>query len=491
MNVNEHSTKNRPNLRLLSNEAIERIHQSSIRLLVDVGVTIESREALNILREGGADIDEVKRNAKIPPSLVEEALRKTPHRLTVYSRDKRHDLNLAENNVYFDPGSAAISLLDYSQASPRPPTLSDVKDFAVVVDSLKNIHAQSTALVPMDMPETLRDRIRLYVVLKYSTKPVVTGAFTVDGISDMKRMLDIVSDSSSTKIRPIAIFDVCPSPPLKWSYLAAKNLIDCAEAGLPVELVSMPQVSATAPATLAGCLVQHNAEVLSGIVIAQLAGPGTPVIYGGSPALFDPRYGTSVTGSPEVLLLSCGYVDIAKHYGLPSHAYLGMSDAKVIDYQASFETTLGALIGILKGVNIVSGAGMIEFESCQSLEKLVLDDEICGYVYRIATGIDVTEETLANQIFQESVAKGHFLSQKHTIRWLRREHYMPSELVDRRDRSMWRALGGLDALKRARTQVEQILSDHQPEPLQPDIEKELTRFAVSICRSHGAPRLTL
>ncbi len=489
--MDEHGVKNRPNLRLLSKEVIERIHESSIRLLADIGVTVESREALDILGEGGAKIDEVKRNVKIPSSLIEETLRKVPHRLTIYSRDRRHDLNLAENNVYFDPGSAAISILDYSKASPRPPALKDVKDFAVVVDSLKNIHAQSTALVPMDMPETMRDRIRLYVVLKYSTKPIVTGAFTVDGISDMKRMLDIVSDSGSKKAGAMAIFDVCPSPPLKWSRLAAKNVIDCAEAGLPVELVSMPQISATAPATLAGCLVQHNAEVLSGIALAQLAYPGTPVIYGGSPALFDPRYGTSVMGSPEVLLLSCGYVDMAKHYGLPSHAYLGMSDAKVIDYQAGFESALGALVGALKGINIISGAGMIEFESCQSLEKLVLDDEICGYVHRVATGIDVTEETLANQIFQESVAKGHFLSQKHTVRWLRREQYIPSELVDRRDRSMWRALGRLDALKRARTRVEQILSDHQPEPLEPDIEKELTRFAVSICRSHGVPRLTL
>lgn len=487
--MNDHIIKNTPNLRFLSNEAIERVHESSIQLLEDVGVTVESGEALNILREGGADIDESRKKAKIPSSLIEEALRKTPHRLTVYSRDGKHDLNLTENNVYFDPGSAAISLLDYGEEEPRPPTLKDVRDFAVVVDSLKNIQAQSTALVPMDLPENLRDRIRLYVVLKYSTKPVVTGAFTVEGISDMKHMLEIVSDGRSLKLRPTAIFDVCPSPPLKWSHLAARNLMDCAEAGLPVELVSMPQTSATAPATLAGCLIQHNAEVLSGIAMVQLTAAGTPVIYGGSPALFDPRHGTSVMASPEVLLICCGYVDIAKHYGLPTHAYLGMSDAKVIDYQAGFETALGALIGALKGINIISGAGMIEFERCQSLEKLVLDEEICGYVYRIARGIDMDEETPMTQLFQDATAKGHFLSQRHTVEWLRREQHMPSQLVDRRDRSTWRALGGLDALKRARTRVKEILSHHQPEPLQPDVEKELNKFAVSICRPHGLPHL--
>lgn len=489
--MDEHSIKNRPNLRLLSDEAINQVHQSSMRLLEDVGVTIESREALDILREAGATINEEKRNARIPPSLIEEALKKTPHELVIYSRDGKHDLNLTVNNVHFDPGSAAISLLDYGENAPRTPTIKDVKDFAVVVDSLKNIHAQSTALVPMDLPETLRDRIRLYVVLKYSTKPVVTGAFTVDGISDMKHMLEIVSDGKSMRQRPMAVFDVCPSPPLKWSYLGARNLIDCAEAGLPVELVSMPQTSATAPATLAGCVVQHNAEVLSGIVMAQLVSPGTPVIYGGSPALFDPRYGTSVMGSPEVLLISCGYVDMAKHYGLPTHSYLGMSDSKVIDYQAGFETALGALIGVLKGINIISGAGMIEFECCQSLEKLVLDDEICGYVYRIARGMDVSGETLANQVFQEAVEKGHFLSQKHTVKWLKTEQYMPSELVDRRHRSTWRALGGLDALRRARAKTERILSRHQPEPLHPDVEKELTGFVASICKSHGVSSLTL
>ncbi len=168
-----------------------------------------------------------------------------------------------------------------------------------------------------------------------------------------------------------------------------------------------------------------------------------------------------------------------------------MSDSKVIDYQAGFETALGALIGVLKGINIISGVGMIEFECCQSLEKLVLDDEICGYAYRIARGMEVSEETLAKQVFQEAVEKGHFLSQKHTVEWLKTEQYMPSELIDRGHRSTWRALGGLDALRRARAKTEQILSRHQPEPLHPDVEKELTGFVASICKSHGVSSLTL
>lgn len=489
--MSKFSFSNLPKLSLLSKESIERIHSSSLELLERIGVSIDNDNALSILRKAGADVDAKKKHAKIPQQLVKEVLLDAPSGIKLYSRDGKHDLLLQGDKVHFDPGSAAVTILDPETNDVRKPALKDLRSFVIVTDCLRSIQAQSTALVPSDVPDAIKDRMRLYVVLKHSVKPVVTGAFTIDGVHDMKRMLEIVLGDEEVEMKPMAVFDICPSPPLKWSNVIMQNLIDCARSGLPIELVAMPQMGATGPATVAGCLIQHNAEILSGVVIAQLVNKGTPVIYGGSPALFEMRWGTSVMSAPEVSLLSCGYVDVAKYYGLPTHAYLGMSDAKVVDYQSGLESMMGIIIGALKGINMVSGPGMIEFESCQSVEKLVLDDEICGYVLRIMRGIEVNEETLGVDVFEDAIAKGHFLTQRHTLEWFKKEQYTPSKLIDRHDRSKWNALQRKDAFERAKDRVKEILREHKAEPLPKDVEKELDGFAESIAKTHGMGRMPL
>lgn len=482
--MNKFSLSNLPKAHILSSESIRVIHEASVNLLEKIGVLVQNEYVLKLLKNAGCEVN-TKQRVKIPEYLVNECIRSTPSSIKVYSRDGKHDLQVEEDNVYFNPGSAAVSILDSESEAIRTPTLKDLVNLVVVVDYLNNIHAQSTAIVPSDVPEEVKDRVRLYIALKYSTKPVVTGAFTINGLHDMKKMLDIVAGCDSRK-KPMAIFDVCPSPPLKWSNLTVTNLVDCAKYGIPVELVSMPQIGATGPATLTGCLIQHTAENLSGIVIHQLTSKGAPIIYGGSPALLDMRSGMSCMAAPEVLLLIGGYVEIGKYYGLPTHGYLGLSDTKVIDYQAGLESAMGILIGALKRVNIVSGAGMIDFESCQSIEKLVLDNEVCGYALRIVKGVDVNEETLALEAFNEAIERGSFISLKHTLKWFRKEQYFPSRLIDRNPRGKWVDKGLKNAWRRAKEEVERILKEHKPHPLLSDVSKELNEFVKSIMVKHGA-----
>lgn len=247
----------------------------------------------------------------------------------------------------------------------------------------------------------------------------------------------------------------------------------------------MPQLAATGPATIIGCIVQHTAETLSGIVISQLANKGAPVIYGGSPTAFDLKYGTACLGAPGVALMVMGYTEIGKYLGLPTHGYLGLSDSKVIDNQTGFEAGIGVLVRVLKGINVISGPGMLYFETTQSLEKLVLDNEICGYAYRIARGALTSEETLSLEVFEEAVKKGAFISLKHTLRWFRKELYFPSEVIDRKPLELVRKEGRINSLERAKEAVRKILKEHKPEPLPPDIEKELNRFINTIAKKHG------
>jgi trimethylamine--corrinoid protein Co-methyltransferase len=312
----------------------------------------------------------------------------------------------------------------------------------------------------------------------------------VEGFQVMKEMLGAVrGDDERLQEKPLAIFDCCPSPPLRWSNLTCQSLIDCAKAGIPAELVSMPLSGATAPFTLAGSLVQHAAENLSGVVIHQLAKPGAPIIYGGSPAFFDMRRGTTPMGAIETMMIDAAYAQIGRHLRLPTHAYMGLSDAKVLDYQGGLESGIGATIAALAGVNVISGGGMLDFESCQSLEKLVLDNDICGMALRLVQGLEQRSEKLAEDLYGDVDTGDHFLTSPETLKWLRKEPFIPSECIDRSNRDDWIKAGSTSARVRAQEQVREILLKHTPEPLAEDLTKELRRIMEAEARRYGLEKL--
>lgn len=486
------SFSSQPLLQLLSREEIETIHLSSLQVLEEVGVMIQSDAALKLVADAGVDVDASKKIARIPQHLVKESLVKAPSTIRLYSRDGKHDILLEGNRVHYDPGSAALYLLDSRTGEIRRPVSKDLADFVRLADALDNIHAQSTALVVSDVPDAIVDRYRLYVVLKNSPKPIVTGTFSIDGLYDMKDMLAaVVGGEKELARKPMAIFDLCPSAPFKWGEFIAQNLIDCAKYGIPAEILPMPQLGATGPVTLAGSLVQLNAEFLSGLVLSQLANPGAPVIYGGSPTTFDMRYLTARLGAIETIMMGCAYAQMAKYYGLPTHMYLGLSDTKIVDAQAGFESGLGITLGALAGVNMMSGPGMLDFENCQSFEKLVIDDTICGMALRLIKGIDVNDQTLAVDAIRRVGVGGHYLADKHTMEWFKKELLIPSDLVDRQNLNAWKKLGSKDTVQRARDIVQRILKDHKPDPLPADIEKNLDDVARKIMRKHGVDKLPL
>jgi trimethylamine--corrinoid protein Co-methyltransferase len=486
------SSSDPPMLRLLSSPQIEKIHLASLKILEEVGVMIQSDAALKLVADAGADVDSTKKIARIPQNLVNESLVKVPSTIRLYSRDGKNDVLLEGNRANYDPGSAAFYLLDSKTHEVRRPVSKDLADFVRLADGLENIQAESTALVVSDVPDAIVDRYRLYIVLKNSSKPVVTGTFSVDAFYDMKDMLAAVVGSERELARkPMAIFDLCPSAPLKWGDFIVQNLMDCAKYKIPAEILPMPQLGATGPVTLAGSLVQLNAEFLSGLVISQLTNPGAPVIYGGSPTTFDMRHCTARLGAIETIMMGCAYAQIGKSYALPTHMYLGLSDAKVVDAQAGFESANGIILGALAGINMMSGPGMLNFENCQSFEKLVIDDSICGMAQRLVRGIDVNDETLAVDVIRRVGVGGHYLADKHTIEWFKKELFIPSELVDRQDLKAWKALGSKDAFQRANDIAHGIIKEHRPEPLPAETEKSLDDVTRKMMKAHGINKLPL
>jgi len=479
----------RPKLELLSRRFIEKIIDEAYEILDKQGIFVENKEALKLFSQAGMKVDKKTHRVYLKRRLVEKCLATAPAVIKLYDRTGEREYAVGGDEVHFDPGSAAVTILDHKMGEERKPETRDLVAFCRLTECLDNIHFQSTGLISSDVPHPIADIYRLFIGLVYSRKPVVTGTFRVESFRPMKDMLAAVrGGGKELAAKPLAIFDACPSPPLKWSNLTTQSLIDAARAGLPSELISMGMTGATSLVTISGTLVQHVAENLCGVAIVQLAKKGAPVIFGGSPSSFDMRRGTTPMGAIETMMIDAGYAQIGKFLNLPTHAYMGLSDAKINDAQAGLETGLGAVLGALAGVNVISGPGMLDFESCQSLEKLVIDDEICGMAYRLISGIAQREEPIATDKFEGFTPETQFLSMPHTKKWYRMEHSYPV-IADRDTYDAWVAQGRKPIAERAAEHVEKILRSNAPALLDKDVRNELTRILAAYAKTYGIATL--
>jgi trimethylamine--corrinoid protein Co-methyltransferase len=476
----------RPTLRLLPDELISQIIAEARLLLCALGLEIHNPPILDMLADYGAKVDRGDSTARLTEGLIERALATVPHTFKLYDVLGNETHDFSGHNVYFNPGSAAVHILDGSTGELRKPATRDYINYVKVVSSLRNLAAQSTALIPADVHERISDSYRLYLSLLYGEKPVVTGAFTIEGFEIMKDLQVAVRGSEQALCdKPLAVFSCCPTAPLKWSDVTSQNLVDCAHASIPVELISMPLAGLVAPVTLVGSLVQQTAENLSGVVISQLANPGHPLLYGGSPAIFDVRFETTPMGAMETMMLDCANSEIGKRLGMPTQGYIALSDAKQLDSQAGLETGMGAALAALAGINSVSGPGMLDFESAQSLEKLVVDDEICAMTYRLLRGIEPREDFPALPLFEELRREKHLIIADHTRRYLREEINFPGAVIDRANLTRWREGGKLTLRERAAREVARLLERYTPSRLPEDIKSELTRRMTAEARRYG------
>jgi trimethylamine--corrinoid protein Co-methyltransferase len=475
----------RPKLELLSQKLIKKIIQEALDVLEMTGVFIENQEALNLLQEAGMRVEKDTQRVHITPSLVEECLSSVPSTLTMYDREGKREFLVGKDQVHFDPGSAAVTILDHKTEQQRKASTTDLVKFYRLTECMEHIHFQSTGIVSSDVPDIISDSYRLYLGLQFCSKPVVTGTFRVEGFQPMFEMLVAVRGSEKNLAeKPLAIFDACPSPPLKWSNLTAQSLIDCARTRIPSELISMGMTGATSPVTLAGTLVQHVVENLSGLVICQLAQKGAPVIFGGSPSSFDMRKGTTPMGAMETMIIDAAYSQIGKHLNLPTHAYMGLSDAKINDSQGGLETGIGAVLAALAGINVVSGPGMLDFESCQSLEKLVIDNEICGMAYRLMESIAQRDEPIAKHLFEDFTVNTQFLTMPHTRKWYRQEHTFP-QVIDRDTYDSWVLSGKKSMADRASDELGRLLSAHPAPLLSKDLQRDLKKIMGTDAKKCG------
>jgi len=479
-----------PKLELLTNGLINQVLDEAFQLLMKPGIKVQSVEARDLLASAGARVDDSSEVVHIPESVVRHALESVPHSFNLFDRDGNVTVSYGGDAVHFDPGSSGVHVLDPETLEHKPSFAADLVRLVKVTEMLPQYDAQSTAVVCNEVPKEIGDLYRLYIVLLFSNKPIVTGSFSLKTLHSMIDMLAIFAGSRAALAqKPQAVFDVCPSPPLIWSDFGSGNLIELARAEVPAQMVSMPLAGAAAPVTLLGSVTQHAAECLSGIAIHQLAKAGSPIVWGGAPAIFDMRKGTTPMGAVETAMIDAAYAQVGKSLGLPTHTYLCASDGKLIDAQAGMESGMTALIGALAGINMISGAGMLDFLACQSAEKLVVDAEAIAMTKRLLSGMHVQTDSLATALFEGINFKGDFLKQKVTRELFSKEQYLPSEVIDRDSIRGWQASGSKDTFTRAKDRTRKLLEGyHQPE-MDRDKEKALQEMVASLAKNAGMDRL--
>ncbi len=480
----------KPQLRLLSDEMIGKILEEAFHLLETRGINLHHEGLLERLGDMGCRTDRAREWVWLPRELVERCIGSCPHEVKLWNIAGTQCCKLSGDKVHFTPGSTAIKVLDYPSQRMRPATLADMVAYGKLVEQLDAIDYSATAITPSDVPKEIGDSIRLYALLKTTSKPICTGAFTIEGFDVMTELqLAVRGTREALREKPFAFFSACPTSPFKWSRVTADNTMRAAELGVPVEFIAMPLAGLVAPISVLGCVIQHTVETLSGIVLSQATCPGAPILYGGSPGVFDMRSMAASICAVEAQMMDCAYVEIGKHLGLPTQAYIGMSDSKALDAQAGFESGTGYYLAALAGINSVSGPGMHYFESCQSPEKTVFDAELCRLARRLAAGVDdySAESSESNEsiesrfepVFDELLREQNLLTAEDTLRRFRVEQWVPGLVIDRTQAdsagaappSLW---------ERAHAEVQRHLAAYRPPEV---LSREQLRDIERVMRS--------
>jgi trimethylamine--corrinoid protein Co-methyltransferase len=445
------------------------------------GMEIRGAELKARLIDHGLKTDATGNRILFPQDVVEQALADAPGTFTLFDRDGNPYTEIGGDNVHYTPGSSGLKILDHRSGETRLADSTDFIEYARLCDGLEHIAYPSTAFsTNKDIESQVSDAWRLYMLLVTSKKPIVSGAFTEHGVSRMAAMLQMFrNDRADLIAKPMSIFTITATGNFRYGEDSCQNLLDCVEAGIPVEIVPVTLMGLIAPVTLVGALVFHCVDVLTGIVMAQVIRPGTPVLFGGAPATFHMKAASSPMAAIEAQHLNVGYAAIANSLGLPSQAYMALSDSKFLDAQAGGETFSSALLAALGGVNSVSGPGMLDFVLTFSLPKLVFDNEVCGQALHFVREIEVLDDLPTEHLVESLLREDHLITAPHTLQHWPGQLYLTDPVIDRLNRENWQEQGEKDLLQRATDEVERRLAAYQSIETDPAINEALRAMIKS------------
>jgi trimethylamine--corrinoid protein Co-methyltransferase len=459
---------------------IRTIHNASLEILEKTGVRVNLKKLREILSDCGCSVDESEKIVKFPPKVVEDHIKKAPREFILSGPDPEKSWVLNPEAQMFCGLSTAINIYDLETGEYRPATLQDTIDHIIIMDYLEHIVANQMDIWPTDIPmQTITtETIRGWAL--NATKPYSMGAYGVLPSKDMTEMMAMVMGGRENlkKTHPM-LGIVSIQSPLSTAQIQLEGMMVFGEYGLPAILAPEAMAGTTAPVTLAGLLVQHNAEVLSHLVMAQAANPGAPVLYGSVSTVAEMRRGTSALGAVECGMISAGAAQMANFYDIPCRVVAGASESKTMDLQCGVERVRSMLLAALAGGNYITCVGMMESTTGTAQELSVVDNEIIGSVKRVVRGIEVTEESLAKELIQKIGPDGNYLMEDHTQKLFRSEHFM-TKLASLEKRDIWLKEGSKEMVDRARERTKTILKKHKPRDVDPELKKELDAFCTEV-----------
>jgi trimethylamine--corrinoid protein Co-methyltransferase len=465
---------------VLSPAEVQQIDAASMEIVDSVGLKVGLKKARDAFGEAGARVDEATHTVRVPEKLVRWAIEQAPSQFTLYGADPESRLELGTDKTYFAGLGTATNIIDTETRELRPTTLEDVRNHLRLIDAFDHINNSQMDIWPNDIPMTTIHAEAILAWAQNTRKSFGMGCYAQMPSLDMMKMMAIaVGGKEELQQRP-RFFGICSvGSPLQMLKMQLEGLFHFAEYRQPMAMSPEAMSGSTAPATLAGLLAQQNAEILAHITLAQVVSPGTPVLYASVSTIADMATGNVAIGAIETGLITAAAAQLARHYALPCRGVGGATDAKTLDLQCMLERVATLMPAVLAGVHFITCGGTLESTTVESAPLLVLDNEVCGMMLRLARGIEVNENTLALDLVKQLGSEGNYLAERHTAQNFRREHFLP-KLLPRDVRQTWEQKGAKTTLDLAHERLRAILAKHEPRVLDAGIEKELQAYAAMV-----------
>jgi trimethylamine--corrinoid protein Co-methyltransferase len=467
--------------KMLSDDQCEEIFMTVLEVLERTGVEVENKEALELFEKGGCWVD--GNRVRIPSALSEWAVRTAPSRITLCNRNGKRALTLETTNAYYGPGQDNVYILDPTTEEIRKPVKSDVANTAILCDGLKNIDFAMNNGLPVDVDPAVAEVHAFEALVTNTTKPIIQS---VKNVKQAEAIIEIAAAIAGglkeLQKNPFLALYFATEGTLVHSDETLAKVIFAAKNGIPFVYATKLVAGDTAPATPAGAIVVAAADVLVGVLLAQLVRQGAPVIGGSLFTIDDKMNGIKPLGAPEVELMGTGFANVMRYLRVPSFGFAGATDAKRSDAQMGLEAAFSILHAGMSGTNLIHGSGLMEYGLTGSLELLVMGDEVMGMTRRMMRGVEVNEERLARGVIDAVQPGGHYLGEEHTMKFFRSEFWWPT-LMNRKRIDDWTAAGAKSMGQRVKEKTLDLLKNHQPEKL---AEEKLVEIKAIVAKVEAA-----
>ncbi|GAB4275355.1 MAG: glycine betaine--corrinoid protein methyltransferase [Deferrisomatales bacterium] len=456
-------------------QEIGRIHDAAMELLREPGIAFNDAEALEIFRKHGKKVD--GKVVRLEEADVRAALEAAPARFTIHARNPARDVAVGGDDYVFAPGYGAPFLMT-PEGIQREATLDDYDRLCKLIQTSPYLDMNGFMMVePSDVPSATAHLDMLFSNIVLCDKAFMGSPVSRQGAVDALEMAGIVwGGKEKLRNHPVTISLINSLSPLQFSEEMAGSLIELARYGQPCIVAALIMAGSSGPVTLAGVLALQNAEILAGITLAQLVNPGTPVVYGSTSSAMDMRSGALAIGAPEYPMFVSAAAQMARFYGLPCRSGGSLTDSQLPDAQAGLESALALSTAVRSGVNfILHSAGILGSYIAMSVEKFLLDEELCGMVRKMTSPVTVTEDTIDVAMIRDAGIGGEYLTQPKTFELCRTEFFLPT-LANRMNYEAWKAEGALDAAARATRLAEERLGGYEKPDIDPAVERDLAAY---------------